>query len=203
MNRTVHRLVQGAGACALALALALPVSAAVTVTITSPTPNQIRPDELHVVATVTSDFEIQTVLAEVEDRSASLSFSSGAWRGIVELAGLPRGPLTLTVTATEAFGAMGQDSETFVLDNPPVVTVVEPLNDSVATPTIRVVASCTDDDPAGCTGMRIRYGGACEAVNLPTIFTTPAAAIDTVVTFRAVTAPTATFASTVSTRLAR
>jgi hypothetical protein len=76
---------------------------------------------------------------------------------------------------------MGQDSEAFVHDNPPVVTVTEPLTDSVARPTIRVVASCDDDDPTGCAGMRIRFGGACEASNLPILFTTSDAALDTVV----------------------
>jgi hypothetical protein len=179
-QRGLHRIA-AAFSLAFFAALALPASAAVTVTITSPTPNQLRPKDLRVVATVTSTFELQTVVAVVEDRSANLAFSDGAWRGAVNLNGLARGPLTVTVTGNEAFGGSGQDSETFVYDNPPDVTVVEPLSESVARPTIRVVASCTDDDPVGCTGMAIRFGGACEGENVPVLFSTTAASIDTVV----------------------
>jgi hypothetical protein len=44
-----------------------------------------------------------------------------------------------------------------------------------------VVASCTDDDPVGCTGMAIRFGAACEGDNVPVLFSTTSASIDTVV----------------------
>jgi hypothetical protein len=63
--------------------------------------------------------------------------------------------LTVTVVATDVFGDSGQAQAVFTFDRKPVLTVSEPLAESVARPTIHVTLSCTDDDPAGCSSVTV------------------------------------------------
>ncbi|HMH52396.1 MAG TPA: Ig-like domain repeat protein [Candidatus Acidoferrum sp.] len=99
------------------------------------------------------------MIAAVENRQTALTFSNSAycdfschpgWAGIVSLAGLARGQKILTVTATDVFGASAQATRGFVFDKPPVLTVAEPSDETVARPTVHLDISCADDDPAGC-----------------------------------------------------
>lgn len=41
------------------------------------------------------------------------------------------------------------------VDPPPVITVVSPIEGSVARPWIRLAATCVDDNPAGCTSLEV------------------------------------------------
>ena len=98
--------------------------------------------------------DLRFVRATVADRTAALVYGNfdGADRfgAILSLEGLPRGPLTLDVLAEDVGGGQARFVQPFVYDLRPVLTMSAPLDYTVATPTVRVTASCTDDDPSGC-----------------------------------------------------
>src|SRR5262249_31596689 len=72
---------------------------------------------------------------------------------------LSRGPKTLTVTAYDVFGSMASVNVTFIHDNPPVITVTSPSDETVVRGSIHIVATCTDDDVStGCQDFRVRLG---------------------------------------------
>ncbi len=149
------------------LLAAAPMDAAVQVSITKPQPSELSGDLLTVNASVTSTYQLQSVTATVADRSTSLTFDSsfGRWTCTLDLTGLPRGPLQLTVAAQDVFGSTDSEQVTFIHDRKPVITIVAPLSETVARPLIRITASCSDDDAAGCSSIRVRPG-ANDAVTL-------------------------------------
>ena len=147
----------------------------IAVTIRTPTAGQVSGSTLSVAATVNSTFELQSVTATVGTSQAALSFSLAAycdptchpgWSGTVSLTGLPRGPQTLVVTAVDVLANSGQDQVGFVYDQPPVITVISPIEGSVARPWIRMAATCSDDDPAGCSSLEVGLF----AIGAPTVY---------------------------------
>jgi hypothetical protein len=165
--------------CLAGLALAaLPCAAAgqsVAVTIHRPTAGQLSGSSLAVAASVNSTHEIQSVTATVGTSQAALSFSLAAycdptchpgWSGTVSLTGLPRGPQTLVVTAVDVLANSGQAQLGFVYDELPAINVISPIEGSVARPWIRMAATCTDDDPAGCSSVEVGL----IAIGVPTVY---------------------------------
>lgn len=142
------------------------VSASVDVTV-EPSPITIEivwPDatspsgtELFVGARIESEFDISAVTAQVEGRSIALEFESGGfcdpdgdrcapgYEGELSLSGLPPGSHVITVTAEDVAGNVASEERSFRLDEPPTITVTEPVNDSVARPELPVEVSCSDD----------------------------------------------------------
>jgi len=120
---------------------------------------------MHVVVTVNSLYEIKHAYAQVGDLQEAMSYSecafssrSGCMSGFVadlSLAGMERGEKTLVVRVTDVFGNSAEARRTIVYDDKPVVTVAEPLDDTVAHPMLRILASCTDDDPGGCASLDV------------------------------------------------
>src|SRR4030088_896851 len=89
-------------------AFAFVVGAAVTVNITLPSPNQIVGDSLQVNVSVSSTFEVTNVVAGTSGRQTHLRTSGPSlFTGVVALSGVPSGPNSLVVTATDAFGNTG------------------------------------------------------------------------------------------------
>jgi hypothetical protein len=142
--------------------------ASVSVNVVSPAAGALAGDDLLVVATVSSTFELKEVVARVEGRESSLLFSSAAysdqfgshpgWTGALSLAGLVRGPKILAVQATDFLGNTSQALTMFIHDRKPILTVNAPLMGTVARPQLRLAVSCTDDDPAGCS-LIVSVGG--------------------------------------------
>jgi hypothetical protein len=126
-----------------------PTSAAaqsITVTITSPGGlNTTFGETLFVRANVTSVNQLSTVVASVGGISAGMTFSSGSWSTTLQTASLPRGAVTLTVTATDATAQTGQAQRALVHDNPPTLEYLDPEWNALASPDVRVRARCTDD----------------------------------------------------------
>jgi hypothetical protein len=136
-------------------------AAQISVTIQRPLEGALVNDNFRVAATVTSTYAIQNVTADALGRSASMSFSSCAyitgtstcnpgWIGTIPTTGVPRGSLLITVTARDTMGNVAVDSRHATFDRLPALTVSSPLQYAVARPLVHVVASCLDDDPAGC-----------------------------------------------------
>ena len=138
-------------------------SAAITVTIDSPQPGAVAGLSLNVSVAVSSTFELIEVHAQVETVGADLDAPASAgepWTGTVAIGALSRGTKTLTVTATDLLAGTGSTSVSFTHDNPPVITVTNPLDWTVARPNVQVTATCTDDDVAnGCTDFKVAVGG--------------------------------------------
>ena len=123
---------------------------------------------LKIIVSVTSTFSINSVTADVEGRTATLTYTQNAynvnsgtlgpaWVGTIDLSGLTEDIKTITITATEAYGSVGTTTANFVYDNKPTVSVIEPLDYSFAPPTIRVRATCLDTK-GDCTNLLVKYG---------------------------------------------
>ncbi len=118
-----------------------------------PRRNTFVETELNISAFVVSPLEVAEVRASVGDETIDLVFEPGifgSFVGTISLEGLPRGPHILDVVAEDIAGEQTRFVQPFVYDLMPELTVTAPLNYSVATPGLRVAASCIDDDPAGC-----------------------------------------------------
>ncbi len=141
----------------------------INISIIQPAAAALVGDDLWAVVTVSSTFEIRSVVARVEDRQASLVFSPTAysdrfgtwpgWTNTLSLVGLTRGPKMLTVEASDFLNNSAQAQRTFVYDRKPVLTVTAPLAETVARPQVHIAAGCTDDDPVGCS-LSVSAGGA-------------------------------------------
>jgi hypothetical protein len=144
-------------------------AANISIDIVQPALNQLVGSQLRVAASIQSEFELATVRASVGDRESPLTFASSAycdrfgchpgWSGVISLSGLPRGPKSVTVIATDVFGASAQVTRAFIFDAEPALTVVEPLDSTVARPGVHVSATCTDDDPQGCASVTVALNG--------------------------------------------
>jgi hypothetical protein len=107
-------------------------------------------------ATVTSDFDVQTVHAQAAGRGADLSYSVGkGWSGAIDFTGVPYGPGMVTVTAVDVLSNMASTTLAYMVDRPPVVTVIAPDYGGWVGSDIRVAATCTDDGPGGCTSLTV------------------------------------------------
>jgi hypothetical protein len=124
--------------------------APIAFTVLAPASGSRVSDTVSIAAQTSSHLEVQSVVANVGDRQTNLTFSNGAWRGQIVLTGLPRGNYDLLLRATDAAGHSATYDHAFILDRRPRLTVTLPINGSVARPTTRVLASCTDDDPTPC-----------------------------------------------------
>lgn len=123
-----------------------------TVTIMRPSAGALSDTPLEVRATVVSPLEVLRVRAEVAGRSSLLAFSAEEreFGGTLFLQGLPRGPQLLEVVAEDVSGRVTRALRNFVYDQKPTLAVSAPLEDTVTARWLRVTATCSDDDPAGC-----------------------------------------------------
>ncbi|HEX8692236.1 MAG TPA: Ig-like domain-containing protein [Longimicrobium sp.] len=134
-----------------------------TLSVVSPAPSgsggERRVDDpFPLVVFATSGREVVRVTATIAGRATSLASTadgSGRWQGSVSVAGLARGPAELTLASTDAGGTVQTVTVPVFVDRRPVLTVTAPLFGAVARPSVRLVASCQDDDPGGCI-VRVR-----------------------------------------------
>ncbi len=125
--------------------------------------------DLHVAVTVQSTYEVRSVSVRIDAAQADMTYSDcgvsdrygcvGGWSADLSLAGTARGEKTMVVRAVDVFGNSTEAQQTVVYDDKPVVTVIEPLDLSVADPMLRIVAECTDDDPDGCASLEASVSG--------------------------------------------
>ncbi|MGH7718180.1 MAG: hypothetical protein ACREON_04970, partial [Gemmatimonadaceae bacterium] len=135
-------------------------SANIRVNFGKPIQRALVGDLMELDVGVTSLLQVVTVTARVADRVVALQPKGDQqWGGVLDLRGLPRGPLSVIAIATDVAGGIGGNEQQVTYDNPPRVTVTEPTDGTVARPTLRIVASCADDDPAGCSRLRALVTG--------------------------------------------
>ena len=129
-------------------------------TVMVPTAGALVPDSVSVAVTIFSTYEVRSVTASLAGNQAELTFSPEAWfcrmypdcpgfAGTVSLAGQPTGPYTLRVRAEDVRGNVEEVEVGVVHDHPPRLIWTEPLDHSVALPTLPLSARCDDELP-GC-----------------------------------------------------
>jgi hypothetical protein len=128
--------------------------APIVLNVNSPNNGQIVSDDLTVTATVQSELDIAFVSATVGSRSVELVYSSdaicdrgcsGGFSGLLSLNGMPTGTYTLTVMAEDLSGRSVSEDRLIHLDRSPVLAITEPIQYSVAKPSIPLNITCTDD----------------------------------------------------------
>lgn len=116
------------------------------------TPSGVYPDQNSrppfIEAKVTSEFEVQSVTAQLLDQVLDLAFSGlDSWRTLetFDLKKPARGTNVILFTATDIFGNKGNASVSIVIDFPPSLAVQSPLSLALARPLLHVMARATDD----------------------------------------------------------
>lgn len=139
-------------AVCVGLALASPALADIQVTFRdTPADGFIRGDFALRVAIV-STYEVTAVTAAYAGQSRPLSQDTPSdWSAIIQAAGLPTGPTTFTVTATDVFGNTGEGSLTLTPLRPPLVALESPALTSVARTGVRIAATCQSALGGSCT----------------------------------------------------
>lgn len=163
-GRGEHRLVATATGVGEAtfVGFAVETSPGITIQVLAPAAAPAVGDELLIRARVNSTFTITAVTARVGATEVPLVFTPGPneYIGTMSLVGAPRDLLTLLVSAEDVNGAATDGIRQFVHDLPPVLSGVTPLGSSVALGEILIAATCSDDDPAGCTSLIVTHDGA-------------------------------------------
>jgi hypothetical protein len=158
------------------LAAAAPAFAQITFTVWEPGEGYTLGDPIRISATVVSPTEVLSVVATAGGRSVPLLYNSfgNNWFGSLSLEGLPRGPYTMVIEASNAGGDTAQVSRGFTYDRLPVVKVIQPANGSIWQPDIPIKAECIDDGPT-CDLLVQTNGFATNAIDRPldTVFRHP------------------------------
>jgi hypothetical protein len=119
-------------------------ASAYSLTWFAPAVNAVAADSIYVLVRGSSS-DLVSATAMVESHTVSLRLTSGPeFSGWVPLAGLTPGSKELRVVARAANGDSAVATRTIIHDDPPSLTV-GPLDGTVARPTLRVDADCTDD----------------------------------------------------------
>ncbi len=136
---------------ALLLVSGVAQAGSISLSIVEPKFGQVQAYSMHVVVHVESTLQIDAMEAQVGSLSSPmLPFSTGNWSTRMSIDSLPYGQHTLTVTARDAEGQTATASRSFFVDRPPQLVVQSPIPYTVASPRLRVEATCTDDDQPPC-----------------------------------------------------
>jgi carboxypeptidase family protein len=130
----------------------------IAIQFVNPIPNQIVGARFVVSVEITSVFQLTSVTAQVGEFTDDLTYhpESDEWEGFFEVGDTPSPSFqTVHYTATDAAGNIARTAVLVRLDRLPVVTLSSPQDDGLAAPSLRVVATCADDNAAGCESLTI------------------------------------------------
>jgi hypothetical protein len=102
------------------------------------------------IAAASSDAGIVSVEFFVNGTSVGLAEEAdngNGWRLLLDTRPLAGGPATIRAVATDNAGQQAEDSLQVVIDNPPVITLEQPLDGAIVSGTLAVRGSVTDDQP--------------------------------------------------------
>jgi hypothetical protein len=139
-------------------AFAVRASPRVVVGLSAPGAGTVVGDSVTVQATVSSTFQLASVVAGAGDATASLALSAGTWSATLDLRGVSSGRRWLAVTATDVQGAVADAAASLTLDRRPIVSVTSPAPGALATPTLELAATCEDDEARGCASLAVTVG---------------------------------------------
>ncbi|MDB4913778.1 MAG: cell wall/surface repeat protein [Gemmatimonadetes bacterium] len=135
--------------------------APVGIGITAPT-GQFVGDAPVASATVTTAlYALASVNAVIGGRTFALTKVGNEWTGTLNLAGLPRDTMTLSIVGTDANGGVGTGTQLVTHDRPPTVTMTRPGVLEATQGSLTYAATCSDDDTSAptCTGMMLLIDG--------------------------------------------
>jgi adhesin/invasin len=171
-------------------------SAAATVSATSrmrvsfltPAVNEVIPATLFVSVHVAATAAVASATARIGATNYPMVITSPTqtsyWQVEIPVGAVPRDTTLIEVTATDANGETGTATRSFIKDALPTITILSPQDNAIAAPSIRIQATCADDDPAGCAKMSLFADGVCGRFCGSTFgFEVSGGVIDTVVTF--------------------
>jgi|GEM_PF-6593540 len=105
--------------------------------------------KVRITSAVNSVYELESVRATTSDREVPLARAcpSCDWTGEMPLSGLTKGTQNVVVTAVDIYGGKGVGTGTFIYDEPPVVTRLEPANNHavIRNNSLHVIAEAEDD----------------------------------------------------------
>ena len=125
----------------------------ITVAILKPTAGITVSDTLSVAATVTSRYELSTVVANIGTHRVPLTYSQALqrWMGTIIITDVQFGTAQVTVTATDVNESISLTSVAFQHHALPHLVITSPTSYEVARPLMLVQVDCTDPEGAGCT----------------------------------------------------
>jgi hypothetical protein len=134
------------------LAGAAPAFAQITFTVFHPQEGSIYGEPVMISTRVVSPTEVLSVVATAGGRSVPLVYNSftNEWSGSLSLDGLPRGPYTMVIEATNSGAETAQVSRGFTYDKLPFIKIIQPANGSIWQRDVPIKAECIDDGPT-CT----------------------------------------------------
>ena len=121
----------------------------IAISIYNPTALQLNDSVLSISVYVNSTYSLSSVTASVNGRQVSLTAVpqwTGSYQGTLSLSGFNQDTLTLQVLATDVQNNKDSASRDFIYDKLPILAIIQPLNYSVARPTIHIKARCVDKD---------------------------------------------------------
>ena len=150
---TVVSQTPGAGPLTMMPTVTLGLSTPLDVLLGYPDDFVAVPDNARIVVEVDAVYEVAEVTASVGGATTAMTFRDrncarpycGNFVGDVLLAGQPRGRVTLEARARDIRGHEATAQLAVTHDNPPQLTVVEPLGGSVSFGTLPINVLCTDD----------------------------------------------------------
>lgn len=140
--------------------------------IKAPAAGTVAADSVAVRVSVTSTYELASVVAKVDGASTNLAFSpaDSTWANTLSLVGLSGGQKTLIITASDVFGSSSAVQTVFTHDYPAVLTITEPWDQTVATPALMINATAVSSNPGG-TVISVTLGGNLIASGTNTLLT--------------------------------
>ena len=158
------------GESPLSTEISAKTASGLSLSITVPAIGTLSDDPLAFVVVPTSTYEVTSLLAQLENDIYPLVYSSCAasgrygctpgWGASIPMGRYQRGLRTISVTATDAAGSTASATSIIDYDKKPLVSVASPADHQVLRePSVRISASCSDDDPAGCTSVSAYANG--------------------------------------------
>ena len=125
----------------------------ISLTLSTPSLGQKQADSLNVGVRVNSTYDIRGVVASIGGQTMDLvwdtlggRYEQYGYAGTIDISQLAAGDWELTVVGTDHFGNTDRITRTLVIDRPPILQVVQPLDQSVFLDTsLTAVAQCVDD----------------------------------------------------------
>src|ERR1035437_10211424 len=124
-------------------------SQTITSTVITPVKNQYVSNNIPVKASVKSTYQLTSVIASISGFQSSLIYNSVStyFEGSISTSGLHlRDTLTILITITDILNNQQSASVNVIYDPPPIITIKEPLNESVAHTTLPLKIFCIDND---------------------------------------------------------
>ena len=136
----------------------------------------VRADHIHTSVNLSEGCTLSSPITDVGDRGVADRGALGRrhrrrpqrspglqrvlgtnWIGSLSLDdGLPRGPYTMVIEASNAGGETAQVSRGFTYDKLPVIKIIQPANGAIGQPDIPIKAECIDDGPTLRVESRVR-----------------------------------------------